>query len=295
MLRWRAANFCTKTKSTARESRFARNYLSSAATRGAPDFDNDVNHTETLLPIKVLSSGVASTKRTTFTFFCEKSFEKFKFDCCRRATRRLATESQKPMTMEVQLLQAECLVFASLVQPFVGGNSPGSTMYERRLVSLFGFDVQGLACLHLRLVALGSGVRAREHVLWALFWLRSNNTEAQCVAFFRSCTEKTFRLHVHHVVRCISQLGLVCYRLSVSVCCIANAHFKLCARSTGSGASRTGRSSAQASASTVSTALCRTSATRGGSLNQLETVARTGLARSSRTSRTTPRCATSCA
>jgi hypothetical protein len=290
ILRWRAAGVWTKTKSTARERRLARNYSRTAATRGTPNFDSDLEHTKSLLCIKVLGSDEVTTARTTFENSCEKLARSSRTTFVDAQLGRFATRSHTPTIMEVQLLQAECLEFASLLQPFVGGNSPGSTMYERRLVSLFGFDVQGLACLYLRLVALGGAqpLRRREHVLWALFWMRSNNTEAQCVAFFRSCTEKTFRHHVHHVVRCISQLSLVsCSPISAH---ISHAHVRTLRRSNGSDVSRTGRSSARVSASTASTVWCRMSATRGDLSDQLEMVVRTVLARSFRTRRTTPHC-----
>jgi hypothetical protein len=155
-------------------------------------------------------------------------------------------------------VEVETAEFRQLTVTFFGGSSASaSSQTRRRVVGCFGLTVLEIAVLWLRLRALGAALTKRVHLLWALYWLRTYNTEEQCSAFFR-VTEKTFREHVQLVVEWIANLNLVRLRLQLLLFVSPRRH-----RFVGSGASRTGRTWRPVSRSTASTFQCRTSATRG--------------------------------
>lgn len=110
-------------------------------------------------------------------------------------------------------LSLETEQMLGVVAPYVGRANVRSSTGVRRLVSLFGFDLEGLAVLWLltttRFAADLVGA-CREQMLWALHWLRVYGTESQSVALFRSQPgEKKFRESNVVFVNLFANLGLV--------------------------------------------------------------------------------------
>lgn len=191
-----------------------------------------------------------------------------------------------------QTLIDEVAQFEAVLVPFMGHNSFASASGERRVVSNFGLRVVEMAVLWRRLIVCGFDVgQSRERMLWALYFLRSYNTEEQCVSHFRPPpSAKTFRAVVHEFVAFFASMNLVRARASAEFRNL-RASVTVGCRFSGSVASNSGRTANRAFQLMVSTASFNTS-TRGAQCRPPAAAVQMVQAVSHRTSFDTTVCAT---
>jgi hypothetical protein len=117
-----------------------------------------------------------------------------------------------------ELVTNECVNFEALLRPFMGRCSFTSSTGVRRVQSSFGLRLTEIAACWLRLTHLRlCDAFSRRHLLWALLFLKTYDTESQLVARFTPPPdEKTFRHYVSLVIDALGQLDLV--RIVERVC-----------------------------------------------------------------------------
>jgi hypothetical protein len=109
-----------------------------------------------------------------------------------------------------ELIEDEARLFLALLSPCLRKGDAQSSTGIRRVQGNYGLRLIEIVCCWLRLSQLGLVSFERQHLLWALAFLKTYDTESQLVTRFEPVpTEKTFRQRVDTVVAALEQLDLV--------------------------------------------------------------------------------------